>query len=121
MATVSWIYFIRQGEDGPVKIGRATSPLHRLAQLQVGSPITLHLLGAVHVGASEAPRVERSAHETFAEWRISGEWFLPSRAVVGTGESYGPATCDTCQGVVTSAPALPDIGPCFICAWGQTE
>lgn len=63
------VYFI--GNARTVKIGVASDPAQRLADLQVGNPRRLSVI-------AEMPgdeRYERILHEHFAELRIRGEWF----------------------------------------------
>jgi hypothetical protein len=66
------VYFVQVGDNGPIKIGKAVSPLARLAELQTGNPIELIprllLLGGRH---------ERFLHRRFKDCRIRGEWFRP--------------------------------------------
>src|SRR6516162_9936645 len=68
----SCVYFVQVGDNGPIKIGKAVSPLARLAELQTGNPIELIprllLLGGRH---------ERFLHRRFKDCRIRGEWFRP--------------------------------------------
>lgn len=69
----TWIYFIRSGEDGPVKIGRAKDPRKRLMRLQTGSSDDLVLETAMLGG----PEIEKKLHKAFRRHRIHGEWFRP--------------------------------------------
>lgn len=72
-ATPSCVYFIRQGDDGPIKIGFATNPAKRKRQLQTSVADTLHtLLTLPGTRATEA-----HFHERFADLRLRGEWFRP--------------------------------------------
>jgi predicted transcriptional regulator len=64
------IYFIQQGEDGPIKIGKSQDPEERLKALQSRTKTPLILL-AVCEGC------ERCLHHRFADLRIRGEWFQP--------------------------------------------
>lgn len=63
------IYFIQAGEDGPIKIGRTSSVPQRMANLQVGNPSPLRLLGCI-------PE-EHEWHARFYGFNVSGEWFEP--------------------------------------------
>lgn len=72
-----WIYFIRSGEGGPIKIGQAKDPVDRLMGLQTGSADELTLETAM-IGE---PKVERQLHKRFAKHRIRGEWFKPAAAL----------------------------------------
>jgi len=65
------VYFIRAGEDGPVKIGKADCVDTRLATLQCGHYQDLILLRTLPGGIEE----EKWAHEAFRINHIRGEWF----------------------------------------------
>ena len=69
------VYFIQQGDGGPVKIGVTEGcASRRLDQLQVGSPEPLCLIGTVRGDV----RTEQEFKERFARFRVRGEWFEPS-------------------------------------------
>ena len=70
----SYVYFVQEGDAGPIKIGRASRAEARLARIQTGSSHELRLLCAVP-GASV---LERSFHVAFARDRLRGEWFRPT-------------------------------------------
>lgn len=66
------MYAIREGVDGPIKIGRAWSPSIRVNELQTGNPRQLMLLGYV----PETDELnECSEHQRLAKFRLMGEWF----------------------------------------------
>lgn len=65
------IYFIRNMENGHVKIGTSRNPWKRLQALQTASSQPFRLLGIIHGGK----RREAKLHERFAAFRIRGEWF----------------------------------------------
>lgn len=69
----SFIYFIQAADDptGPVKIGVSKRPKHRLAQLQIGSPYDLRLLGT-YPGDD---LTEAFLHRVFSGDHLRGEWF----------------------------------------------
>lgn len=71
------IYFIQIPAGGPVKIGYTggNDALTRLATLQVGSPVPLAILGVIEGSLVD----EQAWHTRFAEDRLHGEWFRPSR------------------------------------------
>lgn len=87
------LYFIQEGEDGPIKIGIATDVSARLRGIQSGNPRPLRVLFgtfaghdgsrfALHQGAvverPEAARwLERRWHKSFAHLCLRGEWFAP--------------------------------------------
>jgi integrase len=71
---LDWVYFIRAGDSGAVKIGRSRRPLVRFADLQTSSAEPLRLVLAYRASAAE----ERMLHHRFRDHRISGEWFAPA-------------------------------------------
>ena len=78
------VYFIQQGDGGPIKVGVACDPTRRLAELQTGCPDKLRLLATRPGGIQEEHRL----HAQFAQSRIRGEWFRPSVELIALiGES----------------------------------
>lgn len=71
---LQFLYFIRCGERGPIKIGIADNPGARMAGLQVAHFLELRLMGTI-AGGAEA---EKAWHARFAKARIRGEWFEPT-------------------------------------------
>jgi hypothetical protein len=68
------VYFIRFGESGPIKIGKTNrNPRIRLALLQNGSPVRLHLMAII--SEPDEDHSEEALHRRFAHLRIRGEWF----------------------------------------------
>lgn len=74
----SWVYFIGQDADGPIKIGVSEDPAKRLYELQVACAETLTLLGLVHGDET----VEKTLHGAFAPDHIRGEWFRRSATLL---------------------------------------
>lgn len=72
--TQSYVYFIRAGLSGPVKIGYSKNPFRRLIELQSGNADKLRLL-AIHPGGAG---LEKSLHRYFADCRALNEWFDPT-------------------------------------------
>lgn len=74
-----YVYFVRQAcvcyPEGPIKIGSADNVAQRLGGLQTSSPYEVVLLHSL-LGGYE---LERRLHEEFAEERLFGEWFEPSK------------------------------------------
>lgn len=68
-----WIYFVRMGITGPIKIGSAVNVDRRIRQLQTANPYTLWLMAKVPWVEGE----ERRLQESFAHAQLSGEWFRP--------------------------------------------
>lgn len=73
-----WVYFIRSGEDGPLKIGWTVDPQKRLEQLQTGSFVRLFILGTIEGSAGG----ESAFHRRWANYRIRGEWFEPAPEIL---------------------------------------
>ena len=72
------IYFIQQGDNGPVKIGYTEGRVtKRLSMLQVGNPDKLHVLRII----DGTPKDEARVHVRFEDDWINGEWFEFSPAL----------------------------------------
>lgn len=65
------MYFIQHGDYGPIKIGTAYDPEHRLRELQCGNPEQLHIRYTMPGDRS----TEGEFHRRFKDWRLQGEWF----------------------------------------------
>jgi len=74
----SVVYFIRQGADGPVKIGTSTDLQLRLQQLQCSNPHPLTVLAAV----PGDERRELEIHIALSPHRLHGEWFAAHQEVL---------------------------------------
>jgi len=69
----SYIYFIRAGKKGAIKIGITTDVLDRMEKLQVGNAEELILLGLIEGNKEIEQRIQLS----FRNCLIRGEWFKP--------------------------------------------
>lgn len=72
-----YVYFIvSKGFPKQVKIGKANDPYKRMAELQIGSPKKLDLLGSIKCKDEKtAYEAEKAAHAAFrCDW-TRGEWF----------------------------------------------
>lgn len=69
-----FIYFVRAGDAGPIKVGYAGNVRRRLSTLQIGCPCPLILLH--HEPGSLADEVEW--HWRLRDFRVRGEWFRPN-------------------------------------------
>lgn len=78
------LYFIQQGERGPIKIGKARDPRARLANMQVGNAQRLYLLGIIPNGST----FETVLHQAFRKNWIRGEWFSPTPALLAYIAEY---------------------------------
>jgi hypothetical protein len=65
------VYFIRSGEDGPVKIGFARDPLKRLATLQTAHHAPLKIIRLIRGDKT----TERNYHIRYVRLALLGEWF----------------------------------------------
>ncbi|WP_171898770.1 GIY-YIG nuclease family protein [Curtobacterium sp. UCD-KPL2560] len=77
-ATPAVVYFVQQGDNGPIKIGASRSFTKRLKTLRTNSPVELHVLGTFPGGFD----AERDLHHELADHRLEGEWFAPSPPVL---------------------------------------
>ena len=69
--TGGFLYFIRQGTTGLVKIGHSHDPDARLRELQTSNGESLVLLGSRPGTRAD----EAELHEVYADLRVRGEWF----------------------------------------------
>lgn len=74
----TYVYFIRAGDSGPVKIGVAANPYVRLEELQTGNPYRLRVIAAFVGGYPDEGRL----HTEFKRERLEGEWFRASKRVL---------------------------------------
>jgi Meiotically up-regulated gene 113 len=72
------LYFLQEGDRGPIKIGVTSSISARIALLQTANPHRLRLLGVCE-GSIEK---EAALHQQFKHLRIRGEWFKPGKDLV---------------------------------------
>jgi len=87
---------IREGESGPIKIGRSNDPWRRLDTLQAGNARQLLLIAAYRVGKT-AHVVERNTHREFIAHRMIGEWYAPVDRLVDLAASHGLPCCERCS------------------------
>lgn len=78
-----WIYFIRAGDDGPIKIGRSNGPLRsRIRALQTANAHKLKVLAAIQADLMLDHSLEEWIHEALSDHRMQGEWFTPCQRVL---------------------------------------
>jgi Meiotically up-regulated gene 113 len=65
-----FVYFIRMGEEGPIKIGRATNPNSRISSIASACPIPI-----IPILLIPGADLERKLHAYFFQCWIKGEWF----------------------------------------------
>jgi hypothetical protein len=70
----------------------ATVPALRIANLQVGSPVKLHLIGTIACDSRiEALTLERQLHKRFEHFAEHGEWFrVPPEDIESVFNSQEP-------------------------------
>jgi hypothetical protein len=87
-----YMYAIRAGaHGGPIKLGVAADPSHRVQELQTGNPEQLHLLGAWRIADTIE---ERIFHDRFAAQRLRGEWFAHSDELCAVIRELDPSPFD---------------------------
>lgn len=82
-----YVYFIQEGDDGPIKIGHAKHPADRIRALQIGNPRALNLLAAF----PGYVRDEIALHKQLAPHNIRSEWFTPCPEVLAEVAKAGSA------------------------------
>jgi len=75
---LGYIYFLRAGQDGPIKIGFTAVLERRLAQLRAGSSIALCILG-IYRGTKSG---EAAIHRWFNDEWLHNEWFAPTQRLL---------------------------------------
>lgn len=78
------IYFIQDGDDGPIKIGYSDNVLRRIRDLRTGTHQNLRLLLAIGGGVEQ----EAQLHERFSFAHKKGEWFWPVNALIDFVDGY---------------------------------
>jgi hypothetical protein len=78
------VYFIQQGNGGPVKIGLTTNIENRLKELQQGNPNKLYVLHTTTGGQN----LERHLHKMFSNHRIKNEWFTLADEILELIEKF---------------------------------
>ena len=74
-----YVYFVRAGSTGPIKIGVARNVESRLKALQIGNHLELRLVAVMECrDRADAYSKEAQFHKIFKEKRIRGEWFSGS-------------------------------------------
>lgn len=74
----TFVYFMQQGDDGPVKIGVTKDPRARHKTLQAATPHVLHVRALIW----RHPDTEKLLHRIYAEHHLRGEWFHPAPAIL---------------------------------------
>ena len=73
---MAYVYFIRAGKKGPIKIGMARNVARRMATMQTGNAFELNLLASLKcTSRGDAQILEKQIHKRFKSQRIRGEWF----------------------------------------------
>ncbi len=67
------IYFVRQNELSPIKIGWTSNITQRMSMLETAAPYGMTLLGTIVT--QTAKDLEKHLHVKYASKRLRGEWF----------------------------------------------
>lgn len=73
-----FVYFIQDGDSGPIKIGASARPLQRMVSFQLATWRELRHLGICEGGTA----LEHELHVRFRSDEIAGEWFQSSPALL---------------------------------------
>lgn len=87
----SRVYFIQEGEDGPIKIGVSQNVPARLKDLQTSHASSLRLLHTIPGTYADEQRL----HSSFDHLRIQNEWFLPAPELLSWISQAGGAVVGT--------------------------
>lgn len=74
---MEYLYFIRAGKKGPIKIGITWDLDTRIAMLQTGNHEILYLMAAYKNNRKAVQTLEKELHKKFNNFKIHGEWFKP--------------------------------------------
>jgi len=75
---MGFVYFIRVGNHGDIKIGYSTNIKNRIVTLQTSIPENITLLGYVSGNLS----LEKELHTKFKLLRKKGEWFSFDSSII---------------------------------------
>ena len=89
-----FVYFVRSGSGGPIKIGFSGDWQRRVATLQTAHHEALDVLLVLGDCGDKAERLERVLHKAFAHRRKSGEWFDPGEDLITFIDALVAAGCD---------------------------
>lgn len=97
------VYFMQQGETGPIKIGVSDHPQTRRKRLQTGSPHELRIIRTFVAPDDNA--LENGLHKDpiLREARMEGEWFDV------------PEKCQDPRILILRQPQSRFLFPCFHC------
>ena len=73
-----YVYFVRAGYFGPVKIGFTINFKKRLPHLQTGCPEILRPMVVIKTNR----KTEEAYHNMFRDDNIHGEWFHPTERIL---------------------------------------
>ena len=73
------VYFIRAGENGPIRIGFSTQIFMRKKSLVPWSPYPLTLLAEIPDGTMA---IEAMLHRRFHQYRFNRDWFSPAPEIL---------------------------------------
>lgn len=91
------IYFVQAEELRLIKIGVCDRPERRLRELSAMCPDELTVLGVQY--CDDFGRLEEQLHAKFADDRVRGEWFLPSRRLLRHIQIHGRKDRETIEGL----------------------
>lgn len=76
MEKTHFVYFIRAGKRGAIKIGHARNVERRMDQFQIGNAYKLYLIAKIPCESKGlAESIEKKFHSHFKRQKIRGEWF----------------------------------------------
>lgn len=76
--STTYVYFVRVGSDGPVRIGTSSRIAHDLHDIQLNNAEALEVL-CVTPGST---LIEEKVHYLFADDRLQGDWYHPTDSLM---------------------------------------
>jgi len=85
-----YVYFIRAGKKGPIKVGITNEVEKRLETLQTANAYKLEILALIGCRSrSEALNIEKKVHKFYRRQNIRGEWFTGDIDLKRMNERFG--------------------------------
>lgn len=106
MTAEGYVYFIKSGASGHIKIGHSADPARRCKDLATANPSELWIITTIPGTQAD----ERTLHQQFREDRVKGEWFRASEPLLQFIESVTPSNEPDRSPLLTVAQAAAQLG-----------
>lgn len=105
------IYFVQDGEDGPIKIGYSDDVVRRIAELSIGAHRELRVLLVI----SGEIEQEKQLHDRFSFAHKKGEWFWPVNELLSFIDKYKLSMVESPTEIPAHLIQLPPLDEVRIC------